>query len=121
MFRSLVHLVLALAMLAPAVSPVLLAGRHPGRSIAAHSRVTFAVTKWGFAEVEGRFHDFSGSIAYHPDNRPGRTSHGRCASPPSHTGDVKRDQSLEDAEYFDAARHPELRSPAPPCAQSATP
>src|SRR5262245_6307639 len=30
----------------------------------AHSRVTFTVTKWGFAEVEGRFFDFAGTIAY---------------------------------------------------------
>ena len=30
----------------------------------AHSRITFTVTKWGFAEVEGRFLDFSGTMFY---------------------------------------------------------
>lgn len=74
----------------------------------AHSRVTFSVTKWGFAEVEGRFRDFSGTIAYNA-TRP-EFSHVdwkvRVAS--VDTGETKRDQSLLTSDYFDAARYPEL-------------
>lgn len=75
----------------------------------AHSRVTFAVTKWGFAEVEGRFREFSGTIAYNPV-RP-EYSHVEWAVRVASvdTGEPKRDQSLLAPEYFDAARYPELR------------
>jgi len=75
----------------------------------AHSRVSFTVTKWGFVEVEGRFYDFSGSVAYDPA-RPERSRvdwRVRVAS--VRTGAANRDEALQQAEYFDAARFPEIR------------
>lgn len=75
----------------------------------AHSRVTFTVTKWGFAEVEGRFHEFSGTLAY--DERcPERSRidwQVRISS--VETGAPNRDKALQGREYFDAARFPEMR------------
>jgi len=75
----------------------------------AHSRVTFTVTKWGFAEVEGRFLDFGGTMFYdaaHPEQ-----SHvdWRVRIASIETGAPNRDESLKDADYFDAARYPEMR------------
>ena len=75
----------------------------------AHSRVTFTVTKWGFAEVEGRFLDFGGDLLYdaaHPE-RSRVDWRVRIAS--VETGAAKRDEALQSPEYFDAARHPEMR------------
>lgn len=109
MVRPLVRLVLALGMLTPAFSLPLLAGAAPWPIDAALSRVTFSVTKWGFAEVEGRFHDFSGSIAYHPEQPALSHIAWQVRVATVDTGEVKRDQSLQDAEYFDARRYPELR------------
>jgi polyisoprenoid-binding protein YceI len=75
----------------------------------AHSRVTFTVTKWGFAEVEGRFYDFGGRIAF-DQTRPD-LSHvdWRVRVASVETGAPRRDQSLQGEEYFDAARCPEMR------------
>ena len=74
----------------------------------AHSRVTFTVTKWGFVEVEGRFHDFSGTIAFdesHPDrSRIDWTVRVKSVE----TGAANRDQALQGGDYFDAARFPEM-------------
>src|SRR6187549_2306523 len=75
----------------------------------AHSRVTFTVTKWGFAEVEGRFLDFAGNLLYDAAH-PGRSRvdwRVRIAS--VETGAAKRDEALQGPDYFDAARHPEMR------------
>ncbi len=75
----------------------------------AHSRVTFTVTKWGFAEVEGRFLDFGGTLFYDAA-RPERSRvdwRVRIAS--VETGAANRDKALQGADYFDTAHHPEMR------------
>jgi len=75
----------------------------------AHSRVTFTVTKWGFVEVEGRFHDFTGTVFY--DQRAPERSHIAWSVKVAtvDTGEPARDRSLQAPEYLDAAHHPELR------------
>lgn len=108
MCRSLTRRVLALAMLAPAFTLALLADGGHWPIDGAHSRVTFSVTKWGFAEVEGRFPDFSGSITYNPAQPALSHIEWRVRVATVVTGDVKRDRSLQAAEYFDARRYPEL-------------
>ena len=75
----------------------------------AHSRVTFTVTKWGFAEVEGRFLDFAGKLLYdaaHPE-RSRVDWRVRIAS--VETGAANRDKALQGTEYFDASNHPEMQ------------
>jgi polyisoprenoid-binding protein YceI len=67
------------------------------------------VTKWGFAEVEGRFLDFAGTL-FHDAAHPERSRvdwRVRIAS--VETGAPKRDEALQGADYFDAGRHPEMR------------
>jgi polyisoprenoid-binding protein YceI len=99
---------------------VLLSGEHQARPSQvpddvtwridpAHSQVIFTVTKWGFVEVEGRFFDFGGTVAYdevHPE-RSQVDWHVKVAS--VRTGADNRDKALQDVEYFDAARYPEMR------------
>lgn len=109
MFRSRALHTFAIALVTPfIVTLAVAAGGDHWPIDHAHSRVTFEVTKWGFAEVEGRFRDFSGEIAYNPA-RP-ESSHIRWSIKVASvdTGEPKRDQSLLAREYFDAARYPEI-------------
>lgn len=71
-----------------------------------HSRVSFTVTKWGFAEVEGRFLDFSGEVAYNATRPDFSHIEWTVRIATVDTGEAKRDQALQDPEYFDAAHHP---------------
>ena len=108
MIRPIPRRALALALALIAAAMPLRAGGDHWPIDRAHSRVSFSVTKWGFAEVEGRFHDFSGSISY--DRAKPEASHieWRVRIAAVDTGEAKRDQSLLASEYFDAARFPEL-------------
>ena len=82
----------------------------PGWAIdKAHSRVTFTVTKWGFAEVEGRFYDFSGTIAFDEQHPELSRVDWRVRIDSIETGAVNRDRALQGPEYFDAARFPEIQ------------
>lgn len=75
----------------------------------AHSRVTFTVTKWGFAEVEGRFYNFSGDLAF-DEKRPEQSKvDWRVRIDSVETGAPNRDKALLGSDYFDAARFPEMR------------
>jgi polyisoprenoid-binding protein YceI len=75
----------------------------------AHSRVTFTVTKWGFVEVEGRFHQFSGAIAFDEQHPERSRVDWRVRVDSVETGAPNRDKALQGSEYFDAARFPEIR------------
>ena len=74
----------------------------------AQSRVTFTVTKWGFLDVEGRFDDFDGTVVYDPQRPEASRIDWRVKVASVDTDEPKRDESLQQPEYFDAARHPEL-------------
>lgn len=108
MFRSLTRFVLVLALFAPVFTQTVNAGGDHWPIDHAHSRVSFAVTKWGFAEVEGRFRDFSGEVAYNPARPELSHIQWRVRVGSVDTGEAKRDQSLLAREYFDAARYPEI-------------
>jgi polyisoprenoid-binding protein YceI len=75
----------------------------------AHSRVAFTVTKWGFVEVEGRFLDFAGNLLYDAANPERSRVDWRVRIASVETGAPNRDKALQDADYFDASRHPEMR------------
>jgi polyisoprenoid-binding protein YceI len=75
----------------------------------AHSRVTFTVTKWGFAEVEGRFLDFAGNLLYDAAHPERSRVEWRVRIASVETGAANRDKALQDSEYFDASNHPEMR------------
>jgi polyisoprenoid-binding protein YceI len=75
----------------------------------AHSRVTFTVTKWGFAEVEGRFHEFSGTIAFDEPHPELSRVDWQMRISSVETGAPNRDKALQGPEYFDAVQFPEMR------------
>ena len=75
----------------------------------AHSRVTFTVTKWGFVEVEGRFHDFAGVIAFDEQHPEQSRVEWRVRIASVETGAPNRNKALQGPEYFDAARFPEIQ------------
>jgi polyisoprenoid-binding protein YceI len=81
----------------------------PARTIdKAHSRVTFTVTKWGFAEVEGRFYDFAGTIAFDEQHPERSQVDWRVRIDSVQTGAPNRDKALQGSDYFDTARFPEM-------------
>lgn len=73
------------------------------------SLVQFTVTKFGFADVTGRFTDFSGTIRYDAANPRNSAVEWAVRVASVRTGEPGRDSSLQAAEYFDAQRYPELR------------
>lgn len=75
----------------------------------AHSRVTFTVKKWDFMEVEGRFFDFAGAIAYDARRPESSQIDWRVRVASVETGAPNRDKTLQGADYFEAARYPEMR------------
>lgn len=74
----------------------------------AQSRVSFTVTKWGFLEVEGAFRDFGGTVVYDLQRPEASRIDWRVKVASVKTDEPNRDQSLQQSEYFDAARFPEL-------------
>ena len=113
--RSIVVLAVSL-VLGPALSFVpgsdrTVAAKPPAgtwRLDPARSVVQFTVTKLGFEDVTGRFLDFAGSVRYDPE-RPAESSVQWTVKVASvKTDATNRDRSLQSADYFDAARHPEM-------------
>ncbi len=108
MKRVLAVLALSALLVAAVIIPARAGGDHWPLD-RAHSRVTFTVTKWGFAEVEGRFRDFDGAIAYDPAKPEASHVEWRVRIASVDTGEGARDHTLQAPEYFDTARYPEMR------------
>lgn len=73
-----------------------------------HSEVRFTVTKLGFENVTGVFREFEGEIDYDPANPGASSVRWRVRVASILTDASNRDSSLQQPEYFDAARHPYL-------------
>src|SRR5687767_6446564 len=110
--RLVIPLLALIAMNPVAVRPVSGTAAQPAAAAPidpARSHVGFTVTKLGYSDVEGMFRDFEVNIHYDA-RRPELSSvrwKVRVAS--VKTDAANRDSSLLAAEYFDAARYPELR------------
>ena len=74
----------------------------------ARSMVQFTVTKLGFEDVTGTFRDFTGVVRYDAANPPSSSVEWSVKVGSVRTDATNRDRSLQSAEYFDAARHPEM-------------
>ena len=72
------------------------------------SRISFMVTKWGFLDVEGSFRDFDGTVVYDQQRPEASRIDWRVKVASVKTDEPNCDQSLQQSEYFDAARFPEL-------------
>jgi polyisoprenoid-binding protein YceI len=111
----IVRLVSSLAVVFALASPIIVARSERGSAASpawtidrAHSRITFTVTKWGFAEVEGRFLDFTGELYYNPSHVEQSRVSWRVPIASVETGESNRDKSLLAPEYFDAAHFPAM-------------
>lgn len=72
------------------------------------SEVRFTVTKLGFEDVTGVFREFDGEIQYDPDRPEASRVRWRVRVASVLTDASNRDSTLQQREYFDAARHPYL-------------
>ena len=72
------------------------------------SDVRFTVTKLGFEDVTGIFHESDGTIHYDSDHPERSRIEWRIRVASVTTEATNRDQALQAPEYFDAARHPYL-------------
>jgi len=72
------------------------------------SDVRFTVTKLGFEDVTGIFHESEGTIEYDADHPERSRIEWQIKVASVTTDATTRDRTLQAPEYFDAARHPNL-------------
>lgn len=75
---------------------------------AAHSQIGFAVKHMMFSTVRGHFGTFEGTIVVDNDNPANSSVNVTIDTSTITTGDVKRDEHLRSADFFDAATFPTI-------------
>lgn len=75
----------------------------------AHSIIDFAVRHLEINWVEGRFHDFTGTINYNEQDATKSTVQFAAKIESIDTGIAPRDKHLKTADFFDAATYPEIK------------
>lgn len=75
---------------------------------AAHTRVGFAVTHMMVSTVRGEFGTVEGTVDYDPKNIAATKVNAKVAIASIDTRDAKRDDHLRSADFFDAAKFPEM-------------
>lgn len=73
----------------------------------AHSSVNFTIAHF-FSSVTGRFTDFSGNIAFDPNNLAGSQAEFIISVKSINTDNQKRDQHLMSSDFFDADKFPKI-------------
>jgi polyisoprenoid-binding protein YceI len=74
----------------------------------AWSEVSFNVSNFGVNTVYGRFDKFSGTIDFNPQSPEQSKVHVVIQTASINTQNAKRDHHLQTADFFDAAKYPEL-------------
>lgn len=98
-FRSLLLLVLSSA---PALAATYTID-------AGHSRVGFSVSHMTISTVRGEFGTFSGTVEYDGKNIGATKVSGTVTVGSVDTRDVKRDEHLKSADFFDSVSFPEMK------------
>ncbi len=75
---------------------------------AVHSSVGFAIKHLGLSEVQGAFTNFTGKINYDPAKPEEFKASGKVEVASINTGNKMRDDHLRGADFFDAAKLPEI-------------
>lgn len=73
-----------------------------------HTTVAFEVRHL-FTSVEGRFRRFHGTIEFDPAHPEATRVEGAIEAASIDTNNEKRDKHLRSADFFDVAKHPEIR------------
>ncbi|HEX6930100.1 MAG TPA: YceI family protein [Gammaproteobacteria bacterium] len=71
-----------------------------------HTFVTFKVSHIGFAWIPGGFTEFSGELAYDPENRANSTVTFTVQVPSIDTWHAERDKHLQSEDFFAASEYP---------------
>lgn len=91
-------------------------GKSTGKAIPAgtynldplHSVIGFAIRHYEINWVEGRFKDFTGAVNYNREDPTKSTVEFAAKIESIDTGVAPRDQHLRTADFFDAAKYPEM-------------
>jgi polyisoprenoid-binding protein YceI len=75
----------------------------------AHSEVVFKVRHMGLSTVTGRFDKFEGSFDVDPKNVKATKGSLVIETASINTNNAKRDDHLRSPEFFDAAKHPQIK------------
>ena len=81
---------------------------HQWRVDPSRSSVNFSVTKLGFADVSGRFTEFTADVNHDPSHPERSTVSWDVRIASVQTDSADRDRSILAPEYFDAARYPAM-------------
>ncbi len=101
--------ILAFALAAVALQPAnARTGSPVFRIDPARSVAQFTVTKLGFEDVTGTFRDMSGAIRWHAPEPEAGFVRWRVKVASVATDSRDRNSALQQPDYFDARRHPEL-------------
>ncbi|MCA9426716.1 MAG: polyisoprenoid-binding protein [Candidatus Omnitrophica bacterium] len=71
-----------------------------------HSSVDFEIGHMGISEITGRFRGYSGVIEFDPENIAATTLSATLEISSIDTANEKRDEHLQQDDYFDTAKHP---------------
>jgi polyisoprenoid-binding protein YceI len=74
----------------------------------AHSYVGFSVSHMVISKTKGHFNEFSGTLVYDEKDVTKSSIKGTVSVPSVDTGNQKRDDHLRGADFFDAAKFPEI-------------
>lgn len=74
----------------------------------AHSRVGFSIRHMMISDVEGKFGNFTGEIQWDTADSSKSSIQGSIKTDSIDTDNEKRDGNLKGAEFFDAAKFPEI-------------
>jgi polyisoprenoid-binding protein YceI len=73
-----------------------------------HSKIGFSVRHMMISEVEGNFKDFDGSFTFDADKDALSDGHFVAQTASIDTGNAKRDEHLQSADFFDAKKNPTI-------------
>lgn len=73
-----------------------------------HSRLGFSVRHMGFSRVRGGFGDFRGLVRMADGDIESLQAEGVAKTSTISTGDVRRDEHLRSADFFDVEEYPEI-------------
>jgi polyisoprenoid-binding protein YceI len=73
-----------------------------------HGSISFAIDFWGVNELQGLFHQYSGTIEYDDENVENSSVHVMIDIASVDTGNEGRDNHLQQDDYFDAEKYPHM-------------
>lgn len=73
-----------------------------------HGSIGFAIDFWGVNELQGLFHQYSGTIELDDENIENSSVHVMIDIASVDTGNEGRDNHLQQDDYFDAAKYPHM-------------